>query len=189
MSIGATSTRPARRTALCVALVLGNGSLLLAADSGPADEAYLDALQGSWLMDGTLGGRAVRYRASGKLVLRGGFLRLRMIDAATPPQYQADVFIGYDRKADDYVVHWLDEFGAPGARVVGTGRRTGERLVVTFPYAEGAFRDTFTRDAAAGTWTLLLESQEPDGHWSTFASYTLVRPPHRERAGAQLLSR
>jgi hypothetical protein len=29
-------------------------------------------------------------------------------------------------------------------------------LIVTFPYADGAFRDTFTRDAARGTWTLLL---------------------------------
>ncbi len=46
-----------------------------------------------------------------------------MIDASSPPQYEADVFIGFDTKAKDYIAHWLDNFGAPGARVVARGER------------------------------------------------------------------
>jgi hypothetical protein len=46
----------------------------------PTDDAYLDNLQGSWLMEGTLGGKPVHYRADGQRVLKGGFLRLHMID-------------------------------------------------------------------------------------------------------------
>ncbi|MGH8262182.1 MAG: hypothetical protein ACRET4_01780 [Steroidobacteraceae bacterium] len=42
-----------------------------------------------------------------------------------------------------------------------------------FPYADGAFRDTFTRTADA--WTLLIESQAADGSWNTFASYERAR--------------
>jgi hypothetical protein len=147
-----------------------------AADAPSPDEAYLNALQGPWTMDGVLGGDPVSYVASGERVLDGGWLKLQMVDAHAPPQYQADVFLGYDSKAGDYVVHWLDRFGAAGARVAGTGRREGERLVVTFPCAEGAFRDTFVRVLATNSWTLLIESQEPGGEWSTFARYTLVRP-------------
>jgi hypothetical protein len=41
-----------------------------------ADEAYLDALQGKWVMEGTLGGKPVRYFAVAQRVLNGGFLKL-----------------------------------------------------------------------------------------------------------------
>jgi hypothetical protein len=43
-------------------------------------------------------------------------------------------------------------------------------------YAEGAFRDTFTLAADGSSGSLLIEAQEKDGGWSTFASYTLTRP-------------
>jgi hypothetical protein len=140
-----------------------------------ADEAYLDALQGTWLMEGMLGGAPVRYLADGQRVLQGGFIRLRMIDVESPPRYEADVYIGFDPNANDYVAHWLDRFGAAGARVVGRGERRGQVLVLSFPYAEGVFRDTLTWLPLSGSWTLLLEAQRADGTWSTFASYTLTR--------------
>jgi hypothetical protein len=147
-----------------------------AANESSADEAYLNALQGSWVMSGTLRGKPVTYSVSGERVLSGAWLRLHMLDASQPPMYRADVFLGYDATTRDYVAHWLDQFGAAGARVVAIGRRQGERLVLMFPYAEGAFRDTFTRDAKDDAWTVLLESQNAHGAWSTFASYELTRP-------------
>jgi len=155
--------------------VKGHADPPRAGSPASADEAFLDHLQGEWWLEGTVRGKAVRYRAHGERVLQGGFLRLQMIDAAAQPQYQANVYIGFDAKAHDYVAHWLDRFGAAGARVVATGHRDGERLVLMFPYAEGAFRDTFTFEPKSGTWTLLLESQEASGSWSKFATYTFVR--------------
>jgi hypothetical protein len=150
------------------------------APAGPgSDDAYLDDLQGRWVMAGTVGDMPVQYQAKGQRVLQGGFLSLHMRDAAPDPQYEATVYLGYDAKAGDFVAHWLDRFGAAGARVVATGRRQGEQLVLIFPYHDGAFRDTFTRDRDRGSWTLLLEAQAGDGSWSTFASYALVRPPGR----------
>jgi len=146
-----------------------------------ADDAYLDALLGSWVVDGTYAGKPARYRGRGERVLQGGFLRLHLVDTAKPPQYEASVFLAYDPKQKDFVVHWLDNFGAVGARVVALGRRDGERLVVTFPYAEGAVRDTFTRDPAAGGWTLLLEEQGSSGAWSTSGSFTFARPAGTKR--------
>ena len=150
----------------------------LKSGSAPSTDAqYLDALAGRWEMSGTLGGKVVHYNAQGDWVLQHAFLRLHMEDANTPPQYEADVYLGYDAKADDYVVHWLDRFGAAGARVVADGKRKGDRLIVIFPYAEGAFRDTFTLHKEERTWDLLLESQETDGSWTTFAQYVLSRRP------------
>ena len=164
------------RRALLLALVLAAGAQHLLAAERPEspDEAYLNALQGNWNMAGTVMGKAVKYHAHAERVLQGGFLRSHMIDASDAPTYEADVFLGFDPHARDYVSHWLDRFGAAGARVVATGKRMGSKLIITFPYAEAAFRDTFTRDEKSGTWALFIESQAKDGTWSTFANYTLV---------------
>jgi hypothetical protein len=160
-----------------LAICASAGIAVHAGDRPSADEAYLEALQGPWIMTGMFGGKPITYRAWGESALKGAWLEFKMVDIGKPPKYQAEFFIGYDAKAHDYIAHWLDQFGAAGARVVGTGARKGRRLVVTFPYAEGAFRDTFTRNIQADTWTLLLESQDQRGVWSTFVSYELTRPP------------
>lgn len=139
------------------------------------DDTYLNGLQGRWIMRGTFHEKPVTYEAVGQRVLGGAWLRLHMVDARKPPQYRADVFFGYDAKARDFIVHWLDQFGAAGARVVATGHRDGEQLVFTFPYAEGMFRDTLQRDKPRGIWMLLLESQGKNGTWSIFANFELTR--------------
>ena len=54
-----------------------------------ADDAYLDHLRGSWVMEGTYAGKPVRYRADGQRVLKGGFLKIHMIDAASPSSHAA----------------------------------------------------------------------------------------------------
>jgi hypothetical protein len=58
--------------------------------------------------------------------------------------------------------------------VVASGKRQGETLIIQFPYAEAAFKDTFVYDPGKDTWSLLIESQKPDGAWSIFATCTLV---------------
>ncbi len=159
-----------------IALLFG---LTLPAIAAPAaatdaDDAYLEKLVGEWDMTGDMSGKALHYHASGERVLQGGFLRLHMIDTDANPQYEADVFIGVDPRRHDFIAHWLDRFGAAGARVVGTGKREDAHLVVIFPYVSGAFRDTFTL-LPDGDWSLLLEFQRPNRTWSTFATYTLAR--------------
>lgn len=164
------------RAALCaVALFVGMSlQAARAADAPSADNAYLDGLQGEWDMTGTLLGKPVKYHARGERVLQGGFLCLHLNDLGAAPAYEAEIFLGFDARAADYVVHWLDRFGAAGARVVATGKRSGEKLVILFPYAEGAFRNTYEFDPKAHSWSLIIESQAAGGAWSNFATYTLV---------------
>jgi hypothetical protein len=160
--------------AVMLFVALGTLRMAGAEDARPTDNTYLDALQGDWDMSGTLLGKPVKYHARGERVLQGGFLRLHMIDATDAPTYEADLFLGYDAHADDYIAHWLDRFGAAGARVVANGKRQGETLVILFPYADAAFKDTFVYSPNSRTWSLLIESQAPAGGWSQFATYTLV---------------
>ena len=180
MSVARSSHRT--RVIFCAFILLpamGAEHSALAKDARSADNAYLDALQGDWDMTGTLLGKPVTYRARGQRVLQGGFLRLHMVDAADVPTYEADLFLGFDARADDYIGHWLDRFGAAGARVVASGKREGETLVIQFPYAEAAFKDTFVFDPNHDTWSLLIESQKPGGGWSLFATYNLVHPSRK----------
>jgi hypothetical protein len=120
-------------------------------------------------------GKSVQYHARGRWVLNGAWLELSMVDAGRPPRYEAQLYLSYDGNAQDYIGHWLDRFGAAGARVVATGQRHERTLVLNFPYAEGAFRDTLTLAADSASATLLIEAGKPDGSWSTFASYRMRR--------------
>lgn len=162
-----------RPVLLAVALAIAS-RVAAAPVANPADR-FLTQLAGKWDMVGTVSGKAVHHRGDGRWVLNGAWLCLGIVDTASPPGYVASVYVGYDRRQRDYIAHWLDQFGAAGARVVATGKREGQTLVLLFPYPEGAFRDTLTLNGGSGT--LLLESQEKDGHWATFASYRMTRVP------------
>jgi len=140
-----------------------------------ARDPFLAQLAGRWDLHGTVLGKPVRYRGSAVWVLHDGWLRLTLVDRATPPGYQADVYLGTDAKAGDYIAHWLDQFGAAGARVVATGHRDGLTLVLHFPYDGAPFRDTLTLAPDGASGELLLEAAKQDGSWSTFATYVMTR--------------
>jgi hypothetical protein len=92
MTIAKSSHR--RREMVCafgLFVMLGTEGAVRAEDARSADNAYLDGLQGDWIMTGTLLGKPVKYRARGERVLQGGFLRLHMIDSADAPAYEADL--------------------------------------------------------------------------------------------------
>jgi hypothetical protein len=174
MSRRGRSLRMLQSLSLALALWLTTGAASAAPVARPADP-FLAQLSGRWDMTGTVTGKPVHQHGEGRWVLKGAWLCLTIVDDASPPSYVASVYLGFDRRQHDYIAHWLDQFGAAGARVVATGKREGQTLVLLFPYAEGAFRDTFTLAADGASGTLLLESQAKDGGWSTFASYRLTR--------------
>ena len=147
-------------------------------DQKSPDDQFLDRLVGTWDMEGRLGSQPVHYIAIGERTLGGGWLEFHMQDRAAGTQgYEARIFLGADRKSHDFVAHWLDQFGAAGARVVATGTRQGNVLHLAFPYTEGAFRNTWTLVPDSKAWTLLIESQDKDGAWKEFARYAIH--PHR----------
>ena len=138
-------------------------------------DPFLAELAGRWFFTGTVHGKHVDYIGRGRWVLGDGWLRLNLLDAAKPSTYEADVYIGHDLAADDYIAHWLDRFGAAGARVVAAGHRQGRRLVLDFPYETSVFRDTLTLAPDGASGTLLIESKGASETWSTFASYEFRR--------------
>jgi hypothetical protein len=154
--------------------------LALAAAAGHAQQAasrdpYLELLPGHWQMVGQVQGERAQYEAQGEWVLQGTWLRLHMVETSRPPKYEANLYLAFDPSTGEYVAHWLDGFGAAGARVVGTGRRDGPLLTLHFPYAGSPFRDTLRLDPDGRAGSLRIESQSADGGWALFAEYALRR--------------
>jgi hypothetical protein len=169
-----------RRAALMVALALLSARPVWAEEAAAAGanavlaQSPLADLVGTWKMVGHVGSKEVEYRARGKWVLGGAFLRLSMSDVAQPPGYQAEVFIGHDATSERLVCHWLDAFGGRPSETLGYGAFEGESLTLVFEYPPGPFRTTLAREAH-GTWRVTMRAKEGQGPWETFAEYTLVR--------------
>lgn len=151
------------------------GSAQTSTSAGDARPQILRALDGSWRMSGDVMGEPVTYSMSAASALQGSFTEMRMKDVQVPAQYEAVVFLGFDKASQTVLVHWMDSTGAKGSIPHGTGHITGNRIRILFPYQSGNFRNTMTYNADSASWTFVLESAQPDGSWKHFARYEVKR--------------
>jgi len=142
----------------------------------PFKDELLENLTGDWKLTRQIRGQKVENTVKVEWVLNHQFLRIHMKDAATPPQYETMVFVGYDNASDRYVVHWIDIFGGRFSETLGYGKRHGNSIKFVFEYPDGPFHNTFTWNAADKTWTFLMEQKNNEGKWTTFATDSLRRP-------------
>lgn len=152
------------------------------AAQGPLDgrnrifhDELLDHLVGDWKLTRKIRGQTAENTVKAEWVLQHQFLRVHMKDLATPPDYEAMIFIGYDNASERYVAHWIDVFGGRISETLGYGARAGNRIKFVFEYPDGPFHNTFTWDAEAKTWTCLLEQKDQTGKWKEFAVDQLHR--------------
>lgn len=143
----------------------------------PGRPDLFQKLDGRWTMSGDVRGKPVVYALEARPALSGAFTVLHMQDVQVPPQYAADVYLGYDPATKAVIVHWMDSFGAKYSVPHGLGELGENVIQFTIPYEGGAFRDTFTFEPASGSWIFILESHQPDGSWKHFAKYKVVRNP------------
>jgi hypothetical protein len=161
---------------LSVVLCVSASSRISTAAQEPLDgrhrifqDELLDHLAGDWKLTRKMRGRTAENTLKAEWVLQHQFLRIHMKDVATPPSYEAMVFIGYDNASERYVAHWIDVFGGRFSETLGYGARDGNRIKFVFEYPDGPFHNTFTWDAEAKTWTFLMEQKDQTGKWKEFA--------------------
>jgi hypothetical protein len=141
--------------------------------AGPTPElkdVFLDHLVGDWHVERRFGsGRTAENTVHVEWVLDHQFLELHYRDIATPPKYEAMVFIGYDGGDQRYVCHWIDNFGGEFS-ALGSGKIDSERHAIefTFNYKDGPFTNKFSFDPATKTWTSLMR-QKDKNDWKLFA--------------------
>ena len=137
---------------------------------------FVENLVGDWKLTRQIRGETVQNTVKVEWLFNHQFLRIHMKDVATPAQYEAMLFIGYDNASERYVMHWIDVFGGRFSETLGYGKRDGNSIKFVFEYPDGPFLNTFTWNAADKTWTFLMEHKNKEGKWTTFATDTLKRP-------------
>ena len=163
------------RRALLFILIAAVASVPLAAQTPASTDSLLERFVGQWAMAGTVRGRPATYALDVSRVLQGRYVELHMTDVHLPPGYEARAFLGADTAGAGVIAHWLDNFGAAYSVPTATGAARGDTLVLNFPYATGAFRDTFVYDRSHDRWDMRLERADGSGGWTLFAQYEAHR--------------
>ncbi|HEX9010038.1 MAG TPA: hypothetical protein VF804_06705 [Holophagaceae bacterium] len=161
--------------ACCLALpLLGQGA--------PLRDPLLEHLAGTWVLRGTLAGKATTHDVTVAWELGHQYLtlreRARELDAQGRSQYEALVLLGWDAAAGEYQCLWLDTTGGGGLapQSIGLGKRTGEAIPFQFRDRDGrlSFTNTFAYQKATDTWTWALDNIQ-DGKAIPFGRVTLSR--------------
>lgn len=142
-------------------------------------DARLDRMVGRWRVERRLGERTVRNTLDASWVLGHQFVRLHYRDVASPPDYEALVFVGWNHAEQRYVVHWIDVFGGRSSETLGFGRAEGDSIVLDFAYPDGAFRNTYRWWPESREWTSRGESRDSAGVWRLFMSDRFRKLPSR----------
>lgn len=157
-------------------IVLSSFTLLLAQVTGKkTTDERLHSLAGEWEMAGFVMDSPVEYRAKGKWVLNHQFLQFTMRDVNNPPQYEANVYIGYDSSKTHYIVHWLDIFGGEYSKTLGFGEVHSDTIQFVLNYPDKPFRDIIIIDEQQNIGQFLIEYEVSDGKWKKFASYRMKK--------------
>ena len=138
-------------------------------------DQLLDNLVGDWKITRKFKTRTVESSASAEWVLNHQFLLIRIRDVSSPPQYEANVYIGYDNTSERYVAHWIDLFGGRFSETLGYGTRSGNIVKFVFEYPDGPFLNTFTWNPDKKSWSFLMQQKDQSGKWTLFAEDTLLR--------------
>ena len=138
-------------------------------------DELLDNLVGDWKIMRKFKTQTVENMATAEWVLNHQFLLIHMKDANSPPQYEANIYIGYDHTSDRYVAHWIDVFGGRFSETLGFGGRNVNSIKFVFEYPDGPFLNTFSWNPEKKSWTFLMQQKDPNGKWALFAEDTLVR--------------
>ena len=138
-------------------------------------DELLDNLVGDWKISRKFKTRTVENTAKAEWVLNHQFLLIHMKDVNNPPQYEANIYIGYDNTSNRYLAHLIDVFGGRFSETLGYGTRNGNSIKFVFEYPDGPFLNTFTWDKDKKSWTFLMQQKDSAGNWTLFAEDTLVR--------------
>jgi len=150
------------------------------ADEPPFEDALLDRLAGEWVLRGMIAGDEWTHDVVAEWVLGHQYLQIHEIsretDDAGAPQYEATVFIGWDKPSGRYACLWLDSTGGGGLAndVFGYADPGEDRIAFVFGVGEGRIHNTFTYHRDEDTWDWSIDN-EKNGVREPFARVVLTR--------------
>ena len=144
----------------------------------PFTDPLLDNLVGDWHVTRRLaGGHSSESSLHVEWVLNHQFLELHYRTLVSPPDFEAKVFIGFEPKAQHYVMHWLDIAGGTASKTVATGTldEAAHTIYFQFYYPDSQLLNAFAFDPSSKTWTSVIR-QKSKGQWTLLAEDKITRP-------------
>ncbi len=159
-------------------LLLVTACLPLAAQQPTFQDELLDHLTGHWVLRGTIARKATTHDVTAEWVLNHQYLRLHEIsrekNAKGLPEYEANVYLGWDEVTHRYLAIWLDVWGGFGKATVGYSPRNGDTLRFLFNDGTSDFHTTFLYDRKAAQWEWQMDNED-HGKLVPFARVKLTR--------------
>jgi hypothetical protein len=144
-------------------------------------DSLLDQMVGRWVLRGTIAGKETTHDIVAEWVLGHQYLQFhetsREKNLHGEAEYEAIVFIGWDRPSSRYACLWLDVTGGGGlsAQAIGYAKPKGDEIAFKFRGSDGSiFHTTFVYDRRANIWRWLMDGEE-HGKLQPFARVMLKR--------------
>jgi len=140
----------------------------------PLNDHFLDRFVGDWRVERKIrGGAPIPTAVHCDWVLNHQFIEFHYGEPSASSQYEAFVFVGFDKSAKNYVCHWMDIFGGTDSEI-GSGKIDPTLLTLELTFGKGELTNKFTFDPQTKTWTSLIRQVEK-GEWVTFAEEKWTR--------------
>jgi hypothetical protein len=155
-------------------------SLPLYAQQPTLKDTLLDKMTGNWLLEGKIAGKSTIHDIEAKWVLNHQYVLVHEISHEKndkgEPEYEANVYVGWDQQSGEYICMWIDIWGGVSASTVGRSKPHGNEIQFVFRDSSGipSFHTTFVYNKEADTWQWLMDNDD-NGKLQSFARVTLKR--------------
>ena len=143
-------------------------------------DSLLDHMAGSWLLQGTIAGQQITHDIEANWILAHQYMLIRETshekNADGKPQYEANVYIGWDQAKGEYVCIWLDVYGGITPQSIGRTNPDGNKIPFIFRDSSNAdnFHTTFIYNKDNNTWHWLMDNVDK-GKLLPFADMMLTK--------------
>jgi hypothetical protein len=137
-------------------------SIKILAQQPTLRDSLLDHMTGKWLLQGTIAGKQIVHDIEANWVLAHQYLLISETSHEKnddgQPQYEANVYVGWDQASGEYVCIWLDIFGGIAPQSIGRTKPHGNDIPFIFRDSSNVdnFHTTFSYNNDSNTWQWLM---------------------------------
>jgi hypothetical protein len=168
------------RKSIKIILLIFIDSLTIFAQQPTLKDSLLDHMTGSWILQGTVAGKQVVHDIDADWVLAHQYVLIRETsrekNETGQPEYEANIYVGWDQASGEYVCVWLDIFGGIAAQSIGRTKPAGNEIPFIFRDSSNTdnFHTTFKYNNDTNTWQWLMYNVDK-GTLQPFADVTLTK--------------
>ncbi len=155
-------------------------SVPLLAQQPTLRDSLLDQMTGNWILQGKIAGQETVHDIKAEWVLNHQYVRIhevsRQKNASGQPEYEAEVYVGWDQSTSEYICIWIDVWGGVTPQSVGRAKPNGDEIAFLFRDKSDTvvFHTTFIHSKATDTWQWVMDNDE-GGKLQPFARVKLSR--------------